>query len=302
VPRVDIAIAHYVSLLHTFSLIRCARVLRAAGSVRRRWLARELPLRNRILIVGALCALSTLVSPSIARADNTTSTGAYTILVGGTPAESTVAAGPPAVDRWYVTQVNVRRSYCAETQGGVSFDASATAGATDTTVTVYGSDATTQVALNADIGSADPPGGALSRACFVVPDGVGPVVYIKVSSAAGQFNVRTRIVETTLYSSWYYTAADYDAFTLLRNTTSVAVAYTIHWRDSNGVLIGANSGTLAPHGGAPKSARQLATASPWGTVEIVHNGSRGAIVASTTVLSATTGIALDVPFELRPTW
>ena len=45
-----------------------------------------------------------------------------------------------------------------------------------------------------------------------------------------------RVVETTLFSNWFFVGGDYSAYTLLRNTTNVNVPYTINWRNAAGVI------------------------------------------------------------------
>ena len=254
---------------------------------------------RRLLFVTALVAS---LAPAVVSAQNTTSGNAFSLAVGGSPVEAVVA---PGTDRWYTTRVQPGRSYCAETQGGVEFDASVTAGAIDTSVTVYQADAATVVVANDDVVGAEPGGNKLSRACFrsILP--ADAIIYVKVSSNAGTFNTRMRFVETTRYSDWFFLGGDYNAFTLIRNTTNVSLGYTISWRDLTGALAGSLSGTLLPNGGAAINARgnlSLLPATVSGTVTISHDGPESAVVASTTVLSSTTGLSFDAPFETRRPW
>src|SRR5438067_192065 len=90
-----------------------------------------------------------------ASADNTNAANAYSLTIGGTPSEATVTVG--VTDRWYlVGRIIAGRSYCAETQAGVHFDTSASAGNTDTKLSVFRSDATTLVGSNDDAFDSEP--------------------------------------------------------------------------------------------------------------------------------------------------
>jgi len=101
-----------------------------------------------------------------------------------------------------------------------------------------------------------------------------------------------------------HVGGDYSAFTMLRNTTSDPLPYTVTWRNNAGASVASQSGTLPGNGGTIINARALAgaLAAGSGTVDIVHSGLPGAIVATTTVLSATTGLGFDTVFASRPTW
>src|SRR5262249_40993693 len=110
-----------------------------------------------------------------------------------------------------------------------------------------------------------------------------------------------RIIETTMFCPWFFIAGDYNAFTLIRNTTDTAVNYTITWRDSSGTIVGTGSGAIARNGQPALNARTFvnpATTSS-GSIEIAHDGSEDALKASTTTLSGTTGIGFDALFEQR---
>lgn len=249
-----------------------------------------------------LLAISVLSLAQNAWADNLSSGSAYSIAIGGPAAEATVNATGP-VNRWYRTgYLQSGRSYCAQAQAGVFFDTSASAGFTDTAVTVYRADGTTVIDQNDDALTVEPGSYLLSRVCFVAS--ASEAAFIKVSSLFGSFNVRVSMVETTLFSNWFYLGGDYGAFTLIRNTTNAPVGYTINWRDATGSVVASTSATLFSNGSAAVNARAFpgAVATVSGAVEIAHNGSAGAIVATTTVLSGTTGLSFDTIFATRPTW
>lgn len=257
-------------------------------------------MRAKLLFPLSACML--LLVPALAQANNTTAVDAYSLMPGATAAEATLSDTVP--ERWYKFVTVVGRSYCAETQGGVFFDSGTSAGEIDTILTVFRNDGTTVVVSNDDA-TTEPRGSRLSRACWVA--GFFETTRIRVTrfSAGTAFNVRVRLVETTLFSPWYFVGGDYGAFTVLRNTTNSTVGYTINWRNGAGTIVGTVSATLAANAGTFVDARSITGVLPThtnGTVEIVYTAAPGAIVANTTVLSATTGLSFDAPFTLRPTW
>jgi hypothetical protein len=225
-----------------------------------------------------MSAFAVLFAPAVARADNTSLASAYSLAVGGTPVEAAVNSVGP-VDRWYSTRVSNGRSYCAETQGGVSFDTSGTAGSINTTLTIVLADGITVVASNDDAAGIEPAANTLSRACFRSTLADQTIIYIKVSSAAGLFNTRMRFVETTRYSNWFFLGGDYDAYVILRNASNASLVYTIEWRNAAGAIVGTASGTLAANGGAFHTTRTVVTTAASGTVQIGHNGADSALIA-----------------------
>jgi hypothetical protein len=200
---------------------------------------------------------------------------------------------------WFDFQARVGRSYCASvTFSQMShFSAGMTQG--DPVVTVYQSDGTTVVATNDDIGS-EPDADLQSRACFIWPTGsTGFIKATQLSTTLNTYDVR--IIETTMFCPWFFISGDYNAFTLIRNTTDSAVNYTVNWRNSSGAIVGTTSASLPGNGNIALNARTFVNpvTAPNGSVEIVHNGSEDALKASTTTLSATTGLGFDAMFEQR---
>jgi hypothetical protein len=88
------------------------------------------------------------------------------------------------------------------------------------------------------------------------------------------------------------------------NTTNTTLSYTINWRNSSGTIVATTTATLDGDDSIAIDARSFpgAFAAASGTVEIAHTGFPDAIVASTTVLSGTTGLSFDAPFMKRTSW
>jgi hypothetical protein len=249
--------------------------------------------RHRGFLVGLL-----LLAPAELLAQNVSSGTAARLTIGQQAVVQTLADNTS--QGWFVFQPRAGRSYCVSvtfSQMSV-FQGGMTQG--DPVVTVLQSDGTTVVASNDDIGT-EPDATLQSRACFIWP-AVGTTGFLRatqISNTANSYDVR--IIETTMFCPWFFIAGDYNAFTLIRNTTDSAVNFTVNWRNSAGAIVGTTSGSLAGNGNAAFNARSFVdpAAAASGSVEIVHDGSEDALKASTTTLSATTGLGFDALFEQR---
>ena len=224
--------------------------------------------------IGSILAIvGALLAPVPARADNTTSATAYSLVVGGTPAEALLDG--THTHRWYATNVVQDRAYCAETQGGVHLDASATTVGINTTLNVFKANGVTVLGTSTDIDFSEPGGNLLSRVCFVAA--VTEKVFINVDpvGASATFNFRVRIVETTLFSNWFFLGGDYNAYTIIRNTTSSPAFVSLRWRRLDGTILNTIGITIPADGGVYRNARDSVPnsnlpANQTGTVEIFH--------------------------------
>jgi hypothetical protein len=151
-----------------------------------------------------------------------------------------------------------------------------------------------------DMSGAEPAGAAGSRGCYLA--GTSEVNYLELRDGAGVYTVR--VVETTLYSNWFFVGAGYSSYTLLRNTSDRAFSYAVAWRNTSGMVVASASGTIEAHATIFVDARSVAgvLAAVNGSVEVAHSGPPGAVVATTTVLSGVTGLSFDAPFEGRAPW
>jgi hypothetical protein len=230
---------------------------------------------------------------------NTTSGAAANLLVGQRPVNAGYHAG--AATRWYRYAVRAGRSYCAEATSSPVADRPQ-----DSVLNVFRADGTSALGTSDD--APDEPGAALqSRVCYM------PAVSEDNLLQAAPFggapaSVHTygiRVLETTLFSNWFFVGGDYSAYTLLRNTTDTPVSYTVTWRSASGAAV-ATTGlqSLGGHGDAFFDARAFpgALAAASGSVEVAHTGSPDALAASTTVMSPTTGLSFDAPFLRRQPW
>jgi hypothetical protein len=202
-------------------------------------------------------------------------------------------------EKWYAFKLRAGRSYCAEvTTGNQELNL------TDPIVAVFQADGTSIIASNDDT-STEPDSVDQSRACFVLPSAGSELTYVRVTHLVNATRAhQMRLVETTMFCNWFFIAGDYNAFTLIRNTTDSTVTAIVKWRDGTGAIVGTTIVAIPGNGNLALNANTFvnqATTST-GSIEIAHNGSEEALTASTTTLSPTTGIGFDAGFERRRPW
>jgi hypothetical protein len=202
---------------------------------------------------------------------------------------------------WYLAAVVPGRSYCAEI------------GATESpliaeqhpfvNLSVFRADAVTIVAGDT-ITVDEPKAVTFARTCWIQPAVGGFFAFLKLEPADGTSFVTLRLVETTLYCPWFFVSGDYNAFSLIRNTTAQTQTATVVWRGLNGSVAGTTTFPISPNGTAIVNARDFVNPALFsnGSVEIAHEGSPQALVGSTTTLSGTTGLGFDAKFEQRKPW
>jgi len=109
---------------------------------------------------------------------------------------------------------------------------------------------------------------------------------------------RLHVVETTLFTNWFFTGGDYSSFTLLRNTTDQTINGGVTWYSDAGVFAGGQDFQIAPGAIVFFDARTNANVTA-GSVQIQHDGPPQGLVGSQTTLSATTGLSFDTIFVDR---
>jgi hypothetical protein len=208
--------------------------------------------------------------------------------------------------RWYDFQVWRNRSYCVEVINGET-----ETDETDPVVTVHSNGTgTAPVGTNNNINT-EPDGAFLSRVCFQTDDTVVNqaewTLDVKNNApAAVGYQYLVRVVETTLFSSWFFQGGDYNSFVLMRNTTTSAVHFVINWYNPAGTQVGTSGlQTVNANAGVGINSKTFVPMPETnfnGTVEITHDGAPGALVGQMTSLSATTGLGFDAPLFVRDSW
>jgi hypothetical protein len=255
--------------------------------------------------IGLLLVLVLIGMPAGAFADNTACTGAIFITPDGSLHSGTIAAGGTEL-RWYTFVARANRSYAITVENMGPSDA----GNNHVGVYTLQSDCIGTALVTDMVSSGEdepvnstPTIGGDRRSLMTTAD---TAVYFSVGPELVDSPFRIHVEETTLFSNWFFVGGEYSAFTLLRNTTSSTsgsngLFYRINWRNSAGTIVASESGVLPPNGSVYKNGRDYpgVLAAVSGTVEILHLGPADAIVASTTVMSPSTGLSFDAPFSRR---
>ena len=192
--------------------------------------------------VGAALVVSGLF-PLTAFAQNGPALTAASIAIGQAPVRDPLTLGSGAEARWYVFgYVVAGRSYCATTGLSSSFAYQSA----DTHLTVYRFDGTTIIGENGDASATEPGTLLSSRVCWIAPlnnsYSYAKVTWFLLNNPPTVRYGTLSVVETTLWCPWFFIAGDYNAFTLLRNTTNTAVNVIVTWRDLAGAAVGTYSG------------------------------------------------------------
>ncbi len=202
---------------------------------------------------------------------------------------------------WFRVQTVAGRSYCVDTgnmEGEQYGDQSA-----DTVLDVFQADGTTLIVHNDDLTN-EPLAFHYSRACWIPSVAQEGTTYVKLTPAGVTTvaDVTIRFAETTLYCPWFFVAGDYNAFSLIRNTSNTTLnGVVVTWRGLNGTAAGTTTVSIPANGTAVLNARDFVNpvTFPNGSIEIAHTGSLDQLGGSTTTLSGTTGLGFDALFTQR---
>ncbi|MEO8431533.1 MAG: hypothetical protein ABI592_08490 [Acidobacteriota bacterium] len=205
---------------------------------------------------------------------------------------------------WFALEAVSGRCYCVET---ANYETGYGDKFMDTKLTVYRQDHATPIVVNDD-NNEEPKGYFLSRACWVhnLPN---ETVFVKLapsaSIVASNSTVSLRFLETTLFCPWFFVAGDYNAFSLIRNTSYTDLpGVVVTWRGLNGIVAGSTTVTIPANGTVVLNARTFVNPALFsnGSVEIAYPGAPDQLQGSTTTLSGTTGLGFDALFTQRKPW
>lgn len=253
-------------------------------------------MKRRVGLV-ALVLLAAALAPETSRAQATSS--AFPVRDVHVGQVQQLYLNDTEQEKWYLYNVGTDRSFCAEVGSDEVANQSS-----DPVLDVYRDDGTTLIGHNDNAfngGGGRPHSSRGARVCFISPT---VDVFVKVTDLVGGTNVyRLRVVETTLWGSWYFISGDYNSFVLLRNTAGEGVNFTVRWRNTAGTIVGNYGGSVGANAVVVLNARtyitSLAAANLSGSVEVVHTGSPQALVGQVTTLSGTTGLNFDSAFYQR---
>jgi hypothetical protein len=128
--------------------------------------------------------------------------------------------------------------------------------------------------------------------------------YVRVDNfGAGAATMNVMVVETTLFSPWWFVASGsgYQAFTEIRNNTAESITVNVRAYSSTGTIAGSTAVAIPANGNTLVSLGTL-TGDGSGSVSITFAGPPASITANTTVLGTSTGLSFDAPFTPRMVW
>jgi len=136
-------------------------------------------------------------------------------------------------ERWFLLEFRAGRSYCVET--GNNNDERP-----EVSIAIYANaEGTDAPAASSSMTAGEPLATLLARACFIASASGPHAVKVTAPLAAPYVSsLFLRVVETTVWSSWFFQGGDYNSFVLLRNTTNIPVSFTVTWRTADGTVAG----------------------------------------------------------------
>jgi hypothetical protein len=144
--------------------------------------------------------------------------------------------------------------------------------------------------------------GHVGAQASLIPATTGPV-YIRVRNNGTDAAVQAVIVETTLFSPWWFNGGTNQAFIELSNNMDTATTAVVTVRRADGTVCGTSPVALAGGGNAAISIKTLGSCSSGsGSSQISFNGTPGGIAANTTTIDGVQGTSFDSPFVPRMTW
>jgi hypothetical protein len=248
----------------------------------------------------AVCATVCIMTPSVAHAANTTCANADYIFLGER-AQYTIGA---SANLYFKTNVTAGRSYAVIAwgpftdvgEGGVSLSVDLYNNSTCTT-TYPGTNTNDYEPLVFGIA------GHSGDHDSVIPTTDG-VLYISVGNGiASAYTTHVLVIETTLFSPWWFTSGNNNAFVELRNNMNSATTAQLTFYRSTGDVCATTTVPLAANGNAALSIGALGTcAGGSGSSQIAFPGTPGGIIANTTTIDPVNGTSFDSPFAPRMVW
>jgi hypothetical protein len=270
------------------------------------WSWKENNMKGRRFLVTFLTAFAVvcILSPSVAQAANTTCANADFLFLGERAQYNIASTG----SLFFKARVTANRSYAILAWGPFQ---DVSEGGVDLNVTLYSDNSCTTGASGVDPTDYEPlvslpsPGGHVADHDNLIPPADG-VVYIQVANNIGApYLVHVLIIETTLFSPWWFTGGTNQAFIEIRNNMNEPTTPQITLYASNGLPCGTVTDRTIPGNGnmaiSVNSTGSCASALS-GSAQIAFAGTPGGLTANTTTLDVPNGTSFDSPFTPRMVW
>jgi len=138
----------------------------------------------------------------------------------------------------------------------------------------------------------------------IIPTATGPI-YIRVNnSIASAYTIHVVIVETTIFSPWWFTGGTNQAYVEVRNNMNSPTTVELTAYQANGAVCGTSSTVISGNGNAAILINSLGTcaAALSGSAQIAFPGTPGGVVANITTINVPQGTSFDSPFSPRMVW
>jgi hypothetical protein len=118
------------------------------------------------------------------------------------------------------------------------------------------------------------------------------------------YDAHLMLIETTLFSPWWFTGGTNQAFIEMRNNMSGPTTAVLTLYRADGTVCGSGSLELAGNGNAAVDAGSLGTcaAAVSGSAQIAYSGTPGGMAANITTIDVPNGTSFDAPFKPRMSW
>ncbi len=247
--------------------------------------------------VAAVCILN----PSVAQAANTTCANADFLFLNER-AQYTIGASGSLFYKAYLT---AGRSYAVMAWGPFQ---DAGEGGVSLSVDLFSDNTCTAGADGTDASDNEPfLFGIIGHSADhdnIIPTSSGPI-YIRIgNSIASAYTIHVVIVETTLFSPWWFTGGTNQAYVEVRNNMISSTTAELTVYRSNGVVCGTSSTPVSGNGNAAILINSLGTcvSAFAGSAQISFAGTPGGMTANITTLDVPNGTSFDAPFTPRMVW
>jgi hypothetical protein len=257
---------------------------------------------RRVLVTFiAACATVCIMTPSVAQAANTTCPNANFIALGQHSGFYTIGASGAL---FFKARLQAGRSYSLSAwapfqdagQSTVSLDINVYTDSACSVLAAGGSATDFEPAFDVDSHGGDTD--------TIIPT-VSGTFYIRVdNTVATAYGMYLLVMETTLYSPWWFTGGTNQAYVELRNNMSQTTTGTLTFYSATGVVCGTSNFTIAANGNSAVQINGVGSCAGTvsGSAQLAFQGTPGGMAANITTLDVPNGTSFDSPFTPRMVW
>ena len=258
--------------------------------------------RFHVMFLAAFAAAG-VFRPSVAEAANNSCANADFLFLGERAQYTIASTG----SLFFKARVTANRSYSVLAwapfqdvgEGGVNLS-----------VTLYSDNTCMALAAGVDATDYEPlvslpqVHGHVADSDSLIPPADG-VVYIQVANNIGApYAMHVLIIETTLFSPWWFTGGTNQAFVEVRNNMDDTTDAKLTAYGATGVVCGTTTLSIPRNGNTAVAINSLGScaATVSGSAQIAFPGTPAGLVANITTIDAVNGTSFDSPFTPRMVW